>query len=79
MSLCQEKHKKHIIYKIDENNDGLSKNEFSKYIKKLRYNTKRDNILNEKNKKYFDNFKSIFDIINDIRKDYKNKLQNINK
>ena len=33
----------------------------------------------EKNKKYFDNFKSIFDIINDIRKDYKNKLQNINK
>lgn len=79
LSLCQEKHKKHIIYKIDENNDGLSKNEFSKYIKKLRYNTKRDNILNEKNKKYFDNFKSIFDIINDIRKDYKNKLQNINK
>lgn len=79
LSLCQEKHEKDIIYKIDENNDGLSKNEFSKYIKKLRYNTKRDNVLNEKNQKYFDNFKSIFDIINDIRKDYENRLQNINK
>ena len=30
-------------------------------------------------KKYFDNFKSIFDIINDIRKDYENRLQNISK
>lgn len=73
--LCKKKCKEGNINIIDENNGGLSKNEFSKYIKRLRYKEKRDNSFNEKNKKYFNEFKKIFDIINCINENYEKKLK----
>lgn len=69
-----ESNNKNKIYKVGESENNLSKNDFSEYIKRLKYNRNRNNDFNKKNKKYFYNFKNIFDIINDIKKHYEERL-----
>lgn len=62
---------KKLIYKIGES--GLSKKAFSKYIQKLKYQSKENNeksIEDTKNKQYFNQFEKLFDLIKEINNDW---------
>ena len=64
---------KENIYKIDDK--SLTKSKFSQYIRKLRYDNEKKTDINSNNKKIFSEFKKIFDLIDEILKDYNTRIQ----
>lgn len=58
---------------IEDKEGDLGKFAFANYIKKLKYKNDIDESVNQKNEQIFLEFKKIFDLIQNIDEDYKNK------